>query len=167
MWDAGTWAFCKCANVDELPAIARLLPAASSVPAQKHALWKTLDTHKGSDAWRTCLTVQTCMLTLLFTQLHTATKTCLNYKVTVGEIKSVSIKRELLCFSWILFLLTLVWKWWMNTEKHPNYSALERFDSKCECVAKNKNKRTRQKQQSWSLLKQTTHCESYQAHTSL
>lgn len=31
-------AFCKCANVDVLPAIVMLLPAASSVPAQKHAL---------------------------------------------------------------------------------------------------------------------------------
>lgn len=36
--DPGARAFCKCANVDALPAIVMLLPAASSVPAQKHAL---------------------------------------------------------------------------------------------------------------------------------
>lgn len=36
--DPGDGAFCKCANVDALPAIVMLLPAASSVLAQKHAL---------------------------------------------------------------------------------------------------------------------------------
>lgn len=36
--DPGARAFCKCASVDALPAIVMLLPAASSVLAQKHAL---------------------------------------------------------------------------------------------------------------------------------
>lgn len=68
--DPGAGAFWKCASVDALPAIVMFLPAASSVLAQKHALWKALHTHRGSDAWRTCISVQKCTLTLLFTRLY-------------------------------------------------------------------------------------------------
>lgn len=40
--DPGARAFCKCANMDMLPAIGMFLPAASSVLAQKHALLKSV-----------------------------------------------------------------------------------------------------------------------------
>lgn len=136
--DPGARVFCKCANADMLPAILMLLPAASSVPAQKHALWKALDTHKSSDAWCTCLSVQTRMLTLLLTQLHIATKTnCWNNSDVASFCEDKAVESTLLFSeSYPLFGLDCHLFPFFSPNKNTKV-ALEIFNKKSNTLKKN------------------------------